>query len=125
MKLEAKVAQLLTETSFVINAGSSQGVTKGSQVVIWEDRNVFDPDTREPLGTVRITVAVATINEVQDRLSVAQSAWDSTGIGSIVLGGTRARPRYRFTTGSAIDDNQVRITIGQSVTVDVLEEVPF
>jgi hypothetical protein len=120
VSLNAKIADVLSETSLVVNVGSADGVTKGDFVRIWEDKEILDPDTHEPLGTVRVTLAVATVSEVQEKLSVAYSQYERPQLTGLVFGQS-PRPRHRFTTHVAIDADQVVVRIGQVVTIESTE----
>ncbi|HYS34135.1 MAG TPA: FlgT C-terminal domain-containing protein [Pseudonocardiaceae bacterium] len=123
MSLEAKIADLLSETSLVLNVGSSRGVKQGNRVIVWEDRSISDPETGEPLGTVRVTLATAAVIEVQEKLCVAESVREKLTANRIIFGES-ARPMYRFTTGPTIGDGQIHVEIGQPVTV-LIDEPPF
>jgi hypothetical protein len=73
--LRGKVADILNERELVINIGRSAGVKRGMRfrVLAQSEKEVLDPDTRAPLGTVvQEKVRVRAI-EVRERLAVART----------------------------------------------------
>jgi hypothetical protein len=115
---EVKVAAVLSDTSLVIAAGTDQGVQNGARVLIWEDREIADPDSQEYLGTVRITLARAKVIEAQEKLSVVQVDFENPGLNATVLG-RGPNPTRRFTQSPIPDPGEVRVRLGQLVTVAV------
>ena len=70
--IEAKIAMVVDEYQVALNAGSLAGVTVGSEVSLFRDVKVVDPDTKEALGSFGLRRARFKVNFVQENLSVAR-----------------------------------------------------
>lgn len=69
--LTAKVAAFVSDTLLALNAGENKGVQEGDQVIIYRKVEIEDPDSKEPLGAVRVPKLHLRVNHVQDKLCVA------------------------------------------------------
>jgi hypothetical protein len=116
VRIEAKIAAVVNETTLVLNVGTDVGVGEDDQVEIWEEREIKDPDGGESLGFIKITLARAVVTEAQEKLSVAQALRRPNAFESL-LANFGGRPMYRFTTRTSTADDQVTVEIGQVVTV--------
>lgn len=69
-----KIARILNMETVVINAGSQKGLCPGDILEIFEDPDpVFDPETKEQLGTLPQRKALIEIIEVAEKLSVCEN----------------------------------------------------
>lgn len=74
-RIEAKVAQLLSERELVINRGSDAGVEIGMRFAILRPRgaDIKDPDTGEVLDSVEVPKTFVKIVQVKPRLAVGRT----------------------------------------------------
>jgi hypothetical protein len=71
MAIQAKVAQILSDTTLVLNVGSAAGVREGTRFLIYQNgKEILDPQTGVPLGTVEIVKATVEVDHVQEKLCV-------------------------------------------------------
>ncbi len=74
MKNEFKVVRILDEYRIIINAGSENGVTENSSFEIHGViDNVYDPDTRELLGTISGIKAKVFPVEIYEKMSICKN----------------------------------------------------
>jgi hypothetical protein len=73
--IEAKVAEILSTRSLVLNAGKEQGVQDGMVFVILNRKgeHILDPDTGLELGSLRLPKIRVQVAFVYDRMSVAKT----------------------------------------------------
>lgn len=90
-RIQAKVAQLLTEHLVAVTAGSLQDVSQGDTVILYEVVTVKDPDTSEPLGEVKVETGRLTVKEVHEGFSVASVPFERSAITDVMQGGPRKR----------------------------------
>jgi len=118
--IEAQIAQVISAYEVAFNAGSDAGVVPESTAVIFNDTEVNDPATGEPLGVVRRPALSFRIEEVHAKFSVGRT-----------LGIARKNPatafnfvqnpaeRIRVTTIPAERDYRTRvIATGQYVEIE-------
>lgn len=96
-RILAKVARILSPSELIITAGESDGVRRGDVVEVLDPNasDVRDPDTNEPLGSIRRVVAHGRVREVEDRISLVRRVGRS-GIGSLgalIAGGANPEER--------------------------------
>jgi hypothetical protein len=72
IELEAKVAQVLTAAEVALNVGTEDGVAVGDRVRLYEDVQIFDPDSHALLGAVRNSRLNLEVHEVQARFCIAR-----------------------------------------------------
>ena len=70
-RLEAKVAEIISNNILAFNVGSDKGVATSDSAYVMRTVEVRDPDTGEKLGGVRVTVLQLRINHVQHKLCTA------------------------------------------------------
>lgn len=107
-ELEAKVTNVLDDTSIALNRGSKHGVERGDEVYLWNFVDVKDPDNGVLLGIVRREKLKMTVVDVYDNFCVAEV------------------PRVNLTFGTLAFDSQPKKTIsnarsGSKGTVTVVE----
>ena len=75
MRIEGKVAEIISDRELVINRGENDGVALGMRFKILHSRGaeIKDPDTGEILGQVEIDKTVVKITSVDDRISVGRT----------------------------------------------------
>ena len=112
-KVEAKVAKILDEYRVALNKGSGDGVVRGASATLWRIVEIPDPDTQEILDTIRLDAAKFEIVGVTPTVSIAAIPQSS---GLAIFG--FARPSRRITTSGASTD-EVRVSVGDEVTVQV------
>jgi len=72
MAIQAKVAEILSDTTIILNVGGVAGVREGTRFLIYQNgKQIFDPETSELLGAVEIVKATVEVNHVQEKLCVA------------------------------------------------------
>lgn len=119
----AKVAQIITPTSLAINAGSNEGVTAGDSVTLFRIVEVADPETREPLGSVRVPRLHLEVTFAQEKFSVAQvtdrasNSFYSIALGPDNLKKISTEPQY----GPSAED-VVTVQIGEDAIVNFSSE---
>jgi hypothetical protein len=74
-RIRGKVAQLIDESTLVINRGSEHGVKPGMRFAVLNAKGaeITDPDTGEVLGSVDIEKVVVKVVRVEPKLSVART----------------------------------------------------
>jgi hypothetical protein len=122
MKLEAKVATVLSPFEIAINVGTSDGVSEGCRVEAWTDTQVVDPDTGEPLGTVRLSKLKFDVRRAEPAFSVAVVISDSVGWAASTIWSSFGKQKRMVARGRDEDD-PVSVKVGESVTV-YLPELP-
>lgn len=70
-----KIAKIINETSFVLNAGANLDINKGDVFKILGEpgQEVIDPDTHEVLGYMDTIKGTITITQVYEKMSIAQT----------------------------------------------------
>jgi len=116
----AKLAQVVTSAQIAINAGSAKGVKRGDRAVIFRVVNIEDPDTKEPLGSVRVPRLVFKVTSVVDNFCLADvetvdvdNPLASNVFSAVSIGGGRVK----LTTGPATGLNSASVKIGEEITI--------
>jgi hypothetical protein len=73
MRIDGKVASILSDYEVAFNIGSDQGVETDDIVTVYRIIDVEDPDTKEFIGSVLTPRMRFKITLVQPRMSVGQS----------------------------------------------------
>jgi hypothetical protein len=120
---QCKVATLLSPSTVAFNCGSNQHVRIGDSVKIQRRTEIFDPDTKESLGSVLTKVVGLSVTLVMEKSCVATV----TDAAPRTVSATPARrPRLMVTTEPALaSPGTVLISIGQLATIERTEEEPF
>ena len=73
--IKGKVAHILSSRELALNVGSKNGVEEGMYFEIMNDEGseIFDPDTDEKLGSVKLVKVRVIITAVKEKLSVAST----------------------------------------------------
>jgi len=70
--IRTKIAQIISPTTFVLAAGTLQGVKEGMEFIIYELSDpIFDPDTKEPLGQIELHKGRVKVVNAQEKVSQA------------------------------------------------------
>jgi hypothetical protein len=117
MEIDAKVAAILTPYEIALNVGSDAGVTEGCAVTAWNDVEVIDPDTKAPLGAVRLSKLQFTVNLVEPGFSTAVTNATSTDFASTALLWSFAKQKRMATPRYGKEDDPVSVQVGEAVTV--------
>lgn len=123
MTVRAKVARILSDYELVLNAGEEHGVEEGHSAQLYESVEVSDPDTGEPLGSVRKKILGLEITQVQERLSVARSS-DIVRVSNPleIFGGSsqsQRRVRRKITDTPGLNDSTtVLVSVGDEVIIE-------
>lgn len=74
-RIRGAVARIVDSRTLVLNRGSEHGVIEGMRFAVLNShgREIADPDTGEPLGSVDIEKTVVKVIRVQAKLSVART----------------------------------------------------
>lgn len=112
-ELEAKVAEVISDTVIAINAGEDAGVELGDRVVVWRFVDVLDPDSGDILGTVRLENLRLKVSSVHQRFSLARVDSDTPNF----LAGMFRPSKVIVSTRRVLDAETVRLSEGDSVTV--------
>jgi uncharacterized caspase-like protein len=76
--VEGRIARI-RGNKIVINRGNIHGLKNGMSLILFEEEEIFDPETGQSLGTDRIQTAQARIDSVQEKLSHAVLTGGSQG----------------------------------------------
>jgi hypothetical protein len=69
-----KVAQVLSPTELVINAGTNEGIKKGQRYQIYSlGDEIIDPETGESLGILENIKGIGRVINVQDKMATLES----------------------------------------------------
>jgi len=69
-----KVAQVLSPTELVINAGSNEGIKEGQRYQIYSlGDEIMDPETGESLGILENIKGIGRVINVQDKMATLES----------------------------------------------------
>lgn len=131
--IEAKVAEIISTRSLVLNVGRAQGVSEGMVFAILNRKgeHIIDPDTKADLGSLRLPKVRVRIALVQEKFSVART-YRTLGTGvsitnftipSIFLGGTRTET-LRATDSTAeedLDESGSFVKVGDPA-IEIFEE---
>lgn len=121
MTVSAQIAKQISTTDVAFNAGGEAGVVVGATATIFNDTEVSDPATGEPLGVVRRPSLTFRITEVQPKLSVGTTVGTvtkPTQAGDALLRALQASERIRVTLDEKARDYRTRfIQIGQHVEI--------
>ena len=72
--MQTKIVKILSETEVVLGAGEESGMREGMEFVIYQDgEEIFDPETKESLGTLEIVKGYVTVINVQTKISIAKT----------------------------------------------------
>lgn len=72
--IQTKVARIISATQVILAAGAKDGVTEGSEFVIYElTDDILDPETKESLGPLEVIKGRVQILHAQEKVSVAQT----------------------------------------------------
>lgn len=74
-RIEAVVAQILTERELALNKGKQDGVEIGMRFVVLNrrGRDILDPVTGQSLGSVELEKAIVKVVRVYDKLAIART----------------------------------------------------
>ena len=88
-----RVVKIIDNQRLVINAGSSDGIKKGQEMVVFlPGEEVIDPETKQSLGTLDTIKCYLNVTDVYEKMSICVNAIsnmsDVFGIaGAFALGG--------------------------------------
>lgn len=73
--IEGKVSSILNERELIINKGSNHGVHEGMKFKILADKpiKIYDPDSKEFLGTVDREKVQVQVSEVYQKFSICKT----------------------------------------------------
>lgn len=75
MALYGKVIRIFDESTLLINIGSKEGLKVGDRVfVVEKGEEIKDPDTGESLGVLEMVKAELVAADVQERISILNTA---------------------------------------------------
>jgi hypothetical protein len=113
IKIDARVAKLLSDSEIAINAGSLEGVRDGDDVTVWREVEITDPVTDESLGTVLRSRLHLTVTFLEERFCLAKVKIQSPNIVGHLFG-----QQAQWITGSGVPDNdRVPLSMGDQVTI--------
>jgi hypothetical protein len=119
MRIDGKVAGLVSPTQVTINAGASKGVKVGDVVTVYRKIDVQDPDSKQDLGSVALTKIKLNVSFVSERFCLADTLFVSDSLSSLWAGLNTPPPRMRVTTDQAQASSQVAvIAIGDPVFIE-------
>ncbi len=122
--ISAKIAQLVSPTQVAFNAGSVQGVHQGDTATLYRDVEINDPDSKEPLGAVRVPRLTFRINFVQEKFSVGDViSGESSNTGFSGVSGVIFPGSIRLTTSPLEARSGVTLVkLGEDVTIHLADE---
>lgn len=68
----AKLANIIDARQLAFNAGTNVGIGIGTTAQMYRTVEISDPDTNEPLGTIRIPKLGLRVNFVQEKFCIAE-----------------------------------------------------
>jgi hypothetical protein len=72
--VSAKVAHIIDQYRVVLNVGAKDGVAEEQRFLIYEiGPEVFDPDTKESLGLLKIVKGIGVVTSVDERMATLES----------------------------------------------------
>jgi hypothetical protein len=121
--IEAKVAEVLTRSEVALNVGSDRGVEKGNTVVLYEVRQIKDPDTKEVLGSVRIRKLSLRITSAEKKMSTAVVTSSQETNAENMVSAALVRARHVITTDptEARAGRIIYVRPGDKATVSISE----
>ncbi|WP_328466754.1 hypothetical protein OHA21_47125 [Actinoplanes sp. NBC_00393] len=122
IKLNAKVARILTHHMIALNMGSDSGVAVGASAKLLQINEIKDPDSGEILGIVRVPILNFRVTHVQPKLSVATVTDYQDQKGSVTFSGRRLKEITDDFTDAG--RNLILVTVGDQVQIEV-EASPF
>lgn len=111
----AKLAQIVTPTQLAFNAGSNKGVKLGDNVIFYRNVNIEDPDSKEPLGSVRVPRLMLKVSFLEDTFCVADMM--TSDLDSPASPNVFATARVKVTTSTSTSRNTATVNIGEEVTI--------
>ncbi len=71
----ATVAEVIDESTVVINRGSAHNIYEGQKFLIYRlsDKDIIDPETRENLGKLEIARGTGNVTHVQEKMATIHS----------------------------------------------------
>ncbi|MCX2953576.1 hypothetical protein [Lentzea sp. NEAU-D7] len=125
-KIEAKIATVISRYEIALNKGSVHGVELGQKVHLWKVISVKDPESKENLGSVRVSKGVMEITDVQERFSLAATPepdyfnplMAAVSVKSIFS--NTSAPRTQLRASNIPDDNKKIIDVQVGEIVDIL-----
>lgn len=120
-RVPAKVANVISNTILAFNVGSDKGVTVGDTAYVMRHVEIEDPDTRENLGSVRVSVLQLRVNHVQAKLCTAYvTSTQETGQSNPLA----ARPTKRIVTqrGEEKQGISVFVKVGDIADIEASEK---
>lgn len=120
-EINAKLAEVVTPTQLAFNAGSDKGVAKGDTVTLFRTVKITDPESKEPLGAVRISKLTLTVSLVEQKYCIADVTDTGTNSGQNITYGTYLSTynTTQVTTNptNPYDQNLVRVQIGEDASI--------
>lgn len=69
-----KVVKIIDDYTVIINCGYNEDIKKGTKYLIYEvGEEIFDPDTRESLGSLELVKGVGKITHIQEKMATLES----------------------------------------------------
>lgn len=116
MKKQYKIVKIPDDKTLVINAGVQDGVKVGDRFrIVGGGEDVYDPDTKELLGTLGTTKATVSVVDVQERLCVCQDTSMSVFSSAVTAGLAKSFPKTMnidpdsLSTSSNAEDEMIRV----------------
>ncbi|WP_410666733.1 hypothetical protein [Amycolatopsis sp. cmx-4-68] len=122
LKIEAKVAAVVSDTHLVLNKGKRDGVTIRSRVVLMTEHTVKDPDSGEVLGHVTVPKARLQVVELQDSLTVARTELDSVDGTTLAFFGSRPK-LHLGTAPRPFSNSDITLQVGDVAIIEVVDSV--
>lgn len=104
MSKQLRVADVLSDTTIVINAGTDQQISDGDQFVVIEDGPIIsDPETGERLGRLEIKKGQFVAVDVQPRVTIARMKKKT------ITKKRRVPSQFDFFRGAAYEEYEVEV----------------
>lgn len=127
-RIRGKVAQLIDESTLVINRGSEHGVTTGMRFAVLNVKGaeILDPDSGDVIGSVDIEKVVVKVVRVEPKLAVARTFRTYTTKGlkvpTFIATTRRETLRSEGTYKQELTEEESLVRIGDPVVQVVGEE---
>ncbi len=113
MTRQLRIAEVVSNTDILINAGQDAGIKHGSRFVVYAlGPEIIDPETKESLGTLEIKKGQFEAIDVQPRLTIARLTARTI---------TKTRSRIPFVDVTKMFSEEYQVKLEDHVQMEVSE----
>ena len=111
-----KVVKIINDTSLIVNGGSNDDIIKGDVMQIsGKGEDIFDPETKENLGSLEIIKARLTVTDVYEKMCVCETTYISDYMSTLLSNNIFSSTQKKLTiepteiSGLGAGDKTIRI----------------